>query len=94
LTVSAHDKPTLLRNAKALGSVASDYYAADLAYTLNLRRSHFSHRAFTILREGHEHEAFEESALYTGVTPKISGGVGFLFTGQGVSYYHPSHILV
>jgi acyl transferase domain-containing protein len=84
LCFSAHDKPTLSRNIAAIKNVAADYYAADLAHTLNLYRTKFSHRGFTILREGKEEHAFTADELRTGVSPTKKGGVGYLFTGQGV----------
>ncbi|KAI1825276.1 hypothetical protein F4861DRAFT_538181 [Xylaria intraflava] len=86
LCVSAHDKPTLSRNIAALQAVAPEYYAADLAYTLNLHRTKFSHRGFTVLREGKEEIAFSAQELRKGVVPKKSGDVGFIFTGQGAQW--------
>lgn len=46
----------------------------------------FSHRAFTVVWEGREAEAFAYSALQSGVASKKIPTVGFLFTGQGVSF--------
>lgn len=94
LCLSAHDKPTLSRNISAIGAVAKDYYAADLANTLNLYRTKFSHRAFTILREGNIEAAFKPEELQKGVVPKKGGDVGFIFTGQGVriDYLFPPDI--
>lgn len=66
-------------------AVASEYYAADLAHTLNLHRTKFSYRGFTILREGKEEAAFRTEEVQMGAVPKKKGGVGFIFTGQGVS---------
>ncbi|KAI0438133.1 hypothetical protein F4803DRAFT_111938 [Xylaria telfairii] len=86
LCLSAHDKPTLSRNAAALKAVASEYYAADLAHTLNLHRTKFSYRGFTILREGKEEAAFRAEELQMGAVPKKKGGVGFIFTGQGAQW--------
>ncbi|KAI1437789.1 hypothetical protein GGR50DRAFT_691814 [Xylaria sp. CBS 124048] len=83
---SAHDKPTLSRNIAAIEGVAAEYYAADLAHTLNLHRTKFSHRAFTILREGKIELAFSAQELRKGVVPKKTGGVGFIFTGQGAQW--------
>ena len=85
LCFSAHDKTTLSRNVKAISDVASNYYLTDLAHTLNLHRTRFSHRAFTVAYEGKEADAFVSDALQTGVAPKKKPSVGFLFTGQGVS---------
>ena len=87
LCFSAHDKPTLSRNIQAISDVAADYYTADLAHTLNLHRTKFPHRAFTIVSEGQESKAFASEALRRGVLPKKQGGVGFIFTGQGVCFF-------
>ncbi|TGJ80976.1 hypothetical protein E0Z10_g7787 [Xylaria hypoxylon] len=86
LCFSAHDKPTLSRNIASIGAVAPQYYAADLAHTLNLHRTKFSHRGFAILREGDGEAAFRAEELRTGVAPKKGGGVGFIFTGQGAQW--------
>ncbi|KAI3326287.1 ketoacyl-synt-domain-containing protein [Xylariaceae sp. AK1471] len=86
LCFSAHDKPTLSRNIAAIGAVAAEYYAADLAHTLNLHRTKFSHRGFTVVREGQEEIAFRAEELRMGVVPKKKGGVGFIFTGQGAQW--------
>ncbi|KAI0554405.1 hypothetical protein F4679DRAFT_570392 [Xylaria curta] len=86
LCFSAHDKPTLSRNIAAIKAVASEYYAADLAHTLNLHRTKFSSRGFTILREGREESSFRAEELRMGIVPKKKGGVGFIFTGQGAQW--------
>ncbi|KAI0855937.1 hypothetical protein F4860DRAFT_507101 [Xylaria cubensis] len=86
LCFSAHDKPTLSRNIAAIKAVASEYYAADLAHTLNLHRTKFSSRGFTILREGREESSFGAEELRMGIVPKKKGGVGFIFTGQGAQW--------
>ncbi|KAI0836869.1 putative polyketide synthase [Hypoxylon sp. FL0890] len=83
---SAHDKSTLTRNINAHAAVAADYYVADLAHTLNLHRTKFSHRAFAIMREGQETESLSPAALRSGVAPKKKGQVGFVFTGQGAQW--------
>ena len=86
LCFSAHDKITLSRNVKAIGDVASNYYLIDLAHTLNLHRTILSHRAFTVAYEGREAEAFASNALQIGAPSTKAKSVGFLFTGQGVSF--------
>ncbi|KAI1101537.1 putative polyketide synthase [Jackrogersella minutella] len=83
---SAHDKATLSRNIDAHANVAADYYVADLAHTLNLHRTKFSHRAFAIMREGQEAESLSAAALRSGVAPKKKGDIGFIFTGQGAQW--------
>ncbi|KAI1294097.1 hypothetical protein F5Y03DRAFT_399715 [Xylaria venustula] len=86
LCFSAHDKPTLLRNIAAVGAVAQEYFLTDLAYTLNLRRTKFAHRAYVVAREGQEPEAFSLAASQNGVVSKQPISVGFLFTGQGAQW--------
>ena len=86
LCFSAHDKKTLSRNVKAIGDVASNYYLVDLSHTLNLHRTMFSHRAFTVAYEGYEREAFASDAIQTGTVSAKTAGISFLFTGQGVSH--------
>ncbi|KAL8832579.1 MAG: hypothetical protein Q9170_004823 [Blastenia crenularia] len=86
LCLSAHDKATLARNAAALKIAASRYFPADLAFTLNIRRTRYNQRAFTVLREGKEPEAFEETALSYGTIGKNIPAVGYIFTGQGAQW--------
>ena len=86
LCFSAHDEITLSRNVKAISDVASKYYLVDLAHTLNLHRTIFPHRAFTVAYEGREAEAFTSDALHRGAPSTKAKSIGFLFTGQGVSY--------
>ena len=85
LCFSAHDKTTLSRNFKAIGGIASNYYLIDLAHTLNLHRTMFSHRTFTVAFEGRE-EAFVPNTFQTGVIFKKVPSIGFLFTSQGVIF--------
>ncbi|KAI0547773.1 hypothetical protein F4679DRAFT_586237 [Xylaria curta] len=86
LCFSAHDKPTLLRNIAAVGKVAHEYHLPDLAYTLNLRRTKFAHRAYVVARQGLEAEAFALAASQAGSASKKPGSIGFLFTGQGAQW--------
>lgn len=88
LCLSAHDKATLTRNIEAVSAVASEYYVADLAHTLNLHRTMFSNRSFVVARDGHVDEAFSHASQQTGLLPKRpTTNIGFLFTGQGVSFH-------
>jgi acyl transferase domain-containing protein len=84
LCFSAHDKPTLTRNITAIGNVAARYYPVDLALTLNTRRTKLAQRAFTIIQQGNEPDAFTEIALKYGAASSKPSSVGYLFTGQGV----------
>ncbi|KAK2024335.1 thiolase-like protein [Colletotrichum zoysiae] len=82
LCLSAHDNATLWKNVEA-----GDYYAADLAHTLNLHRTMFSSRAFAIAREDRIGGAFARDALRPGTVPKRPAtNAGFLFTGQGAQW--------
>ncbi|KAI0838541.1 ketoacyl-synt-domain-containing protein [Hypoxylon sp. FL0890] len=86
VTHSAHDKTTLSRNVAALAKVASNYYLADLAHTLNLHRTQFKTRAFAVAREEQLSRAFEMDSLITGVVSQKKKEIGFLFTGQGAQW--------
>ncbi|KAI0424099.1 hypothetical protein F5Y09DRAFT_154094 [Xylaria sp. FL1042] len=86
LCFSAHDKPTLLHNVAAIGAVAQEYFLTDLAYTLNLRRTKFAHRAYVVAREGREPEAFSMAPSQNGSASKRPVSIGFLFTGQGAQW--------
>ncbi|TQV96355.1 polyketide synthase [Cordyceps javanica] len=72
---------------KDIAALSSRYYTIDLAHTLNIHRTAFSQRAFTVLRAGQEEEAFEAPALRTGsASSKTSPGLAFIFTGQGAQW--------
>ncbi|KAH7311404.1 hypothetical protein B0I35DRAFT_357003 [Stachybotrys elegans] len=83
---SAHDDATLGRNVQAIAKVAHKYYLTDLSHTLNLHRNMFSHRAFTIAREGHEAESYVTPQLQKGVVSAKKNAICFLFTGQGAQW--------
>jgi acyl transferase domain-containing protein len=59
----------------------------DLAYTLNMNRTRWGHRAFAIARDAQATAVFDQSAVQSGVALPVVPEVGFLFTGQGVSGY-------
>ncbi|XDG09065.1 hypothetical protein ABKA04_008680 [Annulohypoxylon sp. FPYF3050] len=85
--MSAHEKETLKRVVADIAAIAPDYYALDLAHTLNLHRTMFQHRAFAILREGEEASSFDSSAIRTGVkSAEQTIGTAFIFTGQGAQW--------
>ncbi|KAI1826375.1 hypothetical protein F4861DRAFT_537222 [Xylaria intraflava] len=86
LCFSAHDKPTLLRNVAATGAVAHEYHLADLAYTLNMRRTKFAHRTYVVARAGQESKAFSLAASQASSASKKPVSIGFLFTGQGAQW--------
>ena len=84
--LSAHDKATLSRNIIAHGKVAHKFYTADLAYTLNLRRTRFPQRAFTIARDGTLDQDFMISSFKFGSAGIKVPQVGYIFTGQGAQW--------
>ncbi|OJD31005.1 lovastatin nonaketide synthase [Diplodia corticola] len=89
VTLSAHDKTTLARNIEAHARVAPRYYLADLAHTLNTRRSRFATRAFAVAREGREADDLALSRFSFGTcagTAASQQKLGFLFTGQGAQW--------
>lgn len=86
VTLSAHDKKTLSKNITAHAKVANKYFMADLAFTLNIKRTVFAHRGFSIVREGHEKTQFVLPAFRLGVAPKSVPYLTFVFTGQGAQW--------
>ncbi|KXJ87198.1 hypothetical protein Micbo1qcDRAFT_151968 [Microdochium bolleyi] len=94
ITLSAHDKATLARNIEAHGKVAPDYFLADLAHTLNTRRTQFAQqRAYLVAYEGQVPELFQPSSFTYGGGGAAAGGkksaspkIGFVFTGQGAQW--------
>ena len=86
IAFSAHDNVTLSRNILAHGNIADRFYLADLAYTLNLRRSRFSQRAFTIATEGNELKDFALPSFKFGAARKQAPKLSFIFTGQGAQW--------
>ncbi|KAK4182993.1 hypothetical protein QBC35DRAFT_132042 [Podospora australis] len=67
---------------------AISQYVQDLAYTLATRRTHFTHRAFTVTEAQTATEAVEtadkiSSAMKAHPSPKL----GFVFSGQGSQWF-------
>lgn len=86
VTFSAHDKTTLARNIEAHGKVVDQYYLSDLAHTLNLKRSRFSHKAFVVANEVTAmNEVSTETATF-GSSSKPITELAFMFTGQGAQW--------
>ncbi len=63
LVFSANDEKALQSNIKAIGSIAENYDAAHLAYTLASRRSRFSHRAFVVAPPATIKQSLEEASV-------------------------------
>lgn len=84
---SAHDRITLQRNIEAHAKVAHDFFLADLAHTLNTRRTKFAHRAFTVAHQINLGDNFDISSFkFASVTKKLGQDVAFVFTGQGAQW--------
>lgn len=81
ITYSAHTRNALHKNIVKHQGLADKYYLADLAYTLNMRRTKFKERAFAVLSEGSKGAEWAPSAMTFGTT--IAGGtqptVAFIF---------------
>ncbi|GKZ68150.1 type I Iterative Polyketide synthase (PKS) [Aspergillus niger] len=82
---TAHDRATLEKNIEAHACVVDNHHLQDVAYTLNCRRTHFTHRAFTIALENKETPSFSKQSMEFGVA-ESSGPVAFVFTGQGAQW--------
>ncbi|PYI12619.1 polyketide synthase [Aspergillus sclerotiicarbonarius CBS 121057] len=82
---TAHDRATLERNVMAHARISERYYLEDLAYTLNCRRTHFSHRAFTIAQDGRDLGDVSMPAFEFGVA-EAPAPIAFVFTGQGAQW--------
>ncbi|KAL8902624.1 MAG: hypothetical protein Q9207_004524 [Kuettlingeria erythrocarpa] len=84
---SAHDKLTLQRNIAAHAKVAHRFYLADLAYTLNTKRTKLAQRTFTIARQGNEEHDFDLSSFQFILTNKeFRPDLAFAYTGQGAQW--------
>ncbi|KAI1780980.1 putative polyketide synthase [Hypoxylon cercidicola] len=86
LVFSAHDSPTLKNNIADIASTCHDAEPIDLAYTLGIRRSTFSQRAFAIGRK-----LSLETDIKAAVTEIFAAQTShfvpaFVFTGQGAQW--------
>lgn len=70
ITYSAHTQNALRKNITKYQGLADKYYLADLAYTLNMRRTRFKERAFAVLSEDSCPEEWAPSAMAFGTTLK------------------------
>ncbi|KAL8766525.1 MAG: hypothetical protein Q9209_006741 [Squamulea sp. 1 TL-2023] len=87
VALSAHDKPTLQRHIAAHAKVTPYFYMADVAHTLNTKRTKFAQRAFTIARQGNEREDFALSSFrFASVSKKSRPDLAFISTGQGAQW--------
>ncbi|KAK7731959.1 hypothetical protein SLS63_005257 [Diaporthe eres] len=81
ITHSAHTRNALRKNIVKHQGLADKYYMADLAYTLNVRRTKFKERSFAVLSECSKTEEWAPSAMTFGTA--LEGGrqpaVAFMF---------------
>lgn len=68
VTYSAHTRNALRKNIVRHQGLADGYYLADLAHTLNMRRTRFQERAFAVLSEDSSPEEWAPSAMTFGTT--------------------------
>jgi len=85
ITLSSHDNATLSRNIRQHLPEMRKYNLADLAYTLNTRRSKLARRAFAVVSE-RDLDTLEEKDFTIGVNHKAVNKVAFIFTGQGAQW--------
>ncbi|BCS08366.1 polyketide synthase [Aspergillus luchuensis IFO 4308] len=83
--LTAHDRATLERNIEAHACIVDNHHLQDVAYTLNCRRTHFTHRAFTIALQDQETQNFSKQSMEFGVVDS-PGPIAFVFTGQGAQW--------
>lgn len=81
ITYSAHTRNALRKNIVKHQGLVNKYYLADLAYTLNMRRTRFKERAFAVLSEHSKPEEWAPSSMTFGTAPKDDGKptVAFMF---------------
>lgn len=88
LAFSAHNEPTLRSNIAAISGVCENYELIDLAYTLGVRRSHFSNRSFVVAKRGNLKNDLEHSSIITYRSQSsLSPRLGFVFTGRWSSFH-------
>ncbi|EED18128.1 polyketide synthase, putative [Talaromyces stipitatus ATCC 10500] len=102
LPFSAHDRPTLDANIKALSRVASHYNLLDLSYTLSNRRSRLASRGYVVASYATLDSVLDNAAKdFSFAEKKKTPTLGFVFTGQGAQWarmgselmsYYPSFI--
>lgn len=81
VTYSAHTRNALHKNIVRHEGLADKYYLADLAHTLNMRRTKFKERAFAVFSEGSKPEEWAPSAMTFGTALGDGGqpAVAFMF---------------
>ncbi|KAH8770754.1 polyketide synthase, partial [Diaporthe sp. PMI_573] len=70
VTYSAHTRNALLKSIVKHQGLVDKYFLADLAYTLNMRRTRFKERAFAVLSGHSKPEKWAPSSMTFGTAPK------------------------
>jgi acyl transferase domain-containing protein len=89
LLFTAQDKESLTSNIAAIENVSTKYNLEDLAYTLAVRRSHFSARAYAIVYgnpSNHLETSFQDAVVSVSKVSTDKPALGFVFTGQGAQW--------
>lgn len=82
LAFSAHDRPTLKKNISNIRDVAEKYDLLDLSYTLGVRRSRLSSRAFAVATADTTSISLEENSLkFADKKDSVVPKAAFVFTG-------------
>ena len=86
LPFSAHNQASLLANMNALSQVIHRHSMADVAYTLAVKRSRFTQRAFCIVDKNEVVQTAlgQDVKVFSSLQPIC---VGFAFTGQGAQWH-------
>lgn len=93
---SAHSKPTLVQNIRAIARVAHRYDIESLAYTLSTRRSKLVNRAFAIVDRNSMSDGLREEVMTFGAKARWPRGLAFAFTGEHKKSQHvslPIHLI-
>lgn len=86
VTLSAHEKATLIRNIEAHAKVVDQYYLSDFAHTLNNHRNRFVQRAFVVASEATAACDMATANFKFGSCTKPISDLAFIFTGQGAQW--------
>ncbi|KAF2682950.1 putative polyketide synthase [Lentithecium fluviatile CBS 122367] len=93
LLLSAHDQPTLLKNAETLGKFCTSTNIFDLAYTLATHREEHQTRTFAVCRES-SCDASSYFATKNVATSSGTRAIAFVCTGQGAQWARMGHRLL
>ncbi|KAI5803013.1 hypothetical protein EDC01DRAFT_702745 [Geopyxis carbonaria] len=87
LVFSAHQNDNLKGYISQFSGIINRYEPKDLAYTLNVKRSHHRHRAYVVVNNSKTKiEALPLNNIVYGKKQQNSAGLVFVFTGQGAQW--------